>query len=87
MTALCTPNFRINIARMVNNDSSLSKFLGIPVLKNIGKLGAVDTVVITKLGNLRVNFNHSSEFIPERPISSPQKSNMPRQIKSKGSVT
>ena len=87
MPALCTPNFKINIARIVNNDSSLSKFLGIHVLKNIGELGTVDTVVITKLGNLRVNFNHFSEFIPERRISAPQKLNMPRQIKSKGSDT
>ena len=87
MAVLCTPNFKINIAGIVNNSSSLPKYLGIPVLKHIGKLGTVDAVVIPALGNLRFNFNYLSEFIPGFRISAPQKLNTPRQIKLKGSET
>ena len=72
IAVLSALNFEVNIVGIVDKSSSLAEYSGIPILDNIEKLGVVDAIVITDVGDPDASLKYLSGFYPGSHLFVPQ---------------
>ena len=72
IAVLSAQNFEVKIVGIVDKSSSLAEYSGIPILDSIEKLGVVDAIVITDVGDPDASLKYLSGFYPGSQIFVPQ---------------
>ena len=72
IAVLSAQNFEVNIVGIVDKSSSLAEYSGIPILDSIEKLGVVDAIVITDVGDPDASLKYLSGFYPGSHLFVPE---------------
>ena len=72
IAVLSAQNFEVNIVAIVDKSSSLAEYLGIPILDSIEKLGVVDAIVITDVGDPDASLKYLSGIYPGPQLFVPE---------------
>ena len=87
IAVLSAQNFGVNIVGIVDKSSLLAEYSGIPILDSIEKLGVVDAIVITDVGDPDARLKYLSGFYPGSHVFLPEILKVSDKIRVEGAET